>query len=225
MLAPWKKSYDKPKQHIKKQRQIALPTKVCIIKTMVFPAVLYEWESWTIKKAEWRRIDAFKVWSWGRPLKVPWTAQRSKQSILKEEINPEYSLDRLMLKLKLQYFGHLMWRLTHWKRLWCQERLRTGGEGGDRGWDGWMASVTQWTCLFSLSKLWEMVKDREAWHAAVRGVTKSRIQPSEWTTTMEFSSSTLQLCFCECGINSTHLNSTKELITAPLSLPFQPKCD
>ena len=106
MLAPWKKSYDQPKQHIK---SITLPTKVCLVKAMVFPVVMYEHESWTIKKAERHRIDAFQLWCWRRSLRVPWTARRSNQSILKE-ISPEYSLEGLMLKLKLQYFGHLMCR-------------------------------------------------------------------------------------------------------------------
>ena len=106
MIAPWKKIYDQPRQHIK-SRDITLPTNVHLIKAMVFPVVMCECESWTIKKAESRRTDAFELWCWRRPLRVPWTAKRSNQSILKE-ITPEYSLEELMLKLKLQYFGHLM---------------------------------------------------------------------------------------------------------------------
>ena len=108
MLAPWKKSYDQPRQHIK-SRNITLPTKVRLVKAMVFPVVMYGCESWTVKKAEQRRIDAFELWCWRRLLKVTWTARRSNQSILKE-ISPEYSLEELMLKLKLQYFGYLMQR-------------------------------------------------------------------------------------------------------------------
>ena len=107
-LAPWKKSYDQPRCKLK-SRDITLPTKVHLVKAMVFPVVVYGYESWTIKKAERRRIDAFELWWWRRLLRVPWTARRSNQSILKE-ISPEYSLEGLMLKLKLQYFGHLMWR-------------------------------------------------------------------------------------------------------------------
>ena len=106
MLTPWKESYDQPRQHIKKQN-ITLPTKVHLVNNMVFPVVMYGCESWTIKKAEHQRIDAFELWCWRRLLRVPWTARRSNQSILKE-INPEYSLEGLMLKLKQQYFGHLM---------------------------------------------------------------------------------------------------------------------
>ena len=107
-LTPWKKSYDQLRQHIK-SRDITLPTKVCLVKAVVFPVVMYGCESWTMKKTECRRIDAFELWCWRRLLRVPWTARRSNQSILKE-ISPEYSLERLMLKLKLQYFGHLMQR-------------------------------------------------------------------------------------------------------------------
>ena len=119
MLAVWKENYDKPRQDIK-SRNITLLTKVHIVKAMVFPVVMYGCESWTVKKAECRRIDAFELWCWRRLLRVPWTARRSNQSILKE-INPEYSLERLMLKLKLQYFGHLMQRndsleKVYWKR-------------------------------------------------------------------------------------------------------------
>ena len=110
-------------------------------------------ESWTIKKAEHWGIDASELWYCRRLLRVPWIARRSNQSILKE-ISPEYSLEGLMLKLKLQYFGHLMWRLTHWKRPWCWERLKAGGEGDDRGWDGWMASWTQWTWVWVGSGSW-----------------------------------------------------------------------
>ena len=127
-----------------KSRDITLPTKVWLVKAMVFPVVMYECESWTIKKAEHRRIDAFELWYWRRLLRVLWTAMRSNQSILKE-ISPEYSLEGLMLKLKLQYFGHLCEELTHWKRLWCWERLGAGQEGDDRGWDGWMVSQTRRT--------------------------------------------------------------------------------
>ena len=107
MLAPWKKSFDQPRQHIKKSRDITWPTKVHMVKAMVFPVVMYGCESWTIKKAEHRRTDAFELWCWRRLLRAPWTARRSNQLILKE-VNPKYSLEGLMLKLKLQYFGHLM---------------------------------------------------------------------------------------------------------------------
>ena len=125
---------------ILKSREITLPTKVHLVKAMVFPVVMYGCESWTVKKAERQRIDAFKLWCWIRLFRVPWTARRSNQSILKE-ISPGISLEGMMLKLKLQY---LMRRVTHWKRLWWWEGLGAGGEGDDRGWDGWMTSLTQW---------------------------------------------------------------------------------
>ena len=125
------------------------PTNILLIKAMVYPVVMYGCKSWTRKKAEPRRIDAFELWYWRRLLRVPWAARRSNQSILKE-ISPEYSLEGLMLKMKLQYFGH-PWELTDWKRLWPWERLKAGGEGDDRGWDGWMASLTQWTWVWASS--------------------------------------------------------------------------
>ena len=136
-LAPWKKSYDKPRLHIKKQRHY-LPTKVHLVKGMVFPVVMYGCASWTIKKAECWRIDAFELWCWRGLLRVPWTARRSNQSILKE-ISPEYSLEGLMLKLKLQYFGHLMWRTDSLEKtlmLGKIEGRRRRDEGMNRGWDG-----------------------------------------------------------------------------------------
>ena len=130
---------------ILKSSDITLPTEVHLDKALVFPVVMYGCESWTVKKAESRRIDAFELWCWRRLLSVPWTARRSNQSILKE-ISPGCSLEGMMLKLKLQYFGYLQCKeLTHWKRLWCWEGLGAGGEGDDRGWDGWMASQTRWT--------------------------------------------------------------------------------
>ena len=129
---------------ILKSRNITLLTKVCLVKAMVFLVVMYQRESWTIKKAECQRIDAFELWCWKRLLRVPWTARISNQSILKE-ISPEYSLEGLMLKLKLQYFGHLMWRIDSLGKDWCWERLKAGGERDNRGWDGWMASLTWWT--------------------------------------------------------------------------------
>ena len=127
---------------ISKSRDNTLLTKVCIVKAMVFPVVMYGFESWIIKKAEHWRTDVFSLWCWRRLLRVPWTARRSNQSILKE-INPKYSLECLMLKL--QYLGHLMQRADSLRKTWYWERLRAGGEGDDRGWDGWIASVTQWT--------------------------------------------------------------------------------
>ena len=152
MLAPWKKNHDQPRQHIKR-RDITFPTKVHLVKAMIFPAVTYRCESWTINKAEHQRVDAFGLWCWRRLLRVPWTVRRCNQSILKE-ISPEYSLEGLILKLKLQYFGHLIWRMTHWKRSWRWERLKAGGEGNDRGWDGWMASLTWWTWVWVSSGSW-----------------------------------------------------------------------
>ena len=152
---------------ILKSRDITLSTKVHIIKAMVFPEVMYVCESWTIKKAEYWRIDAFELWCWRRRLlRVTWTARRSNQSILKE-ISPEYSLEGQVLKLKLQYFGPLM-QMTNWKRSWCWERLRAREERGNRGWDGWMASLTQGTGVWANSgRQW-----RETWLAAVHGVTE-----------------------------------------------------
>ena len=128
---------------ILKSRDITLPRKAHLIKSVVFPVVTDGCESWTIKKAECRRIDAFELWCWRRLLRVPWTARRPNQSILKE-ISPEYSLEGLMLELRPQYFGHLLQK-THLKRPWCWERLKVGGEGDNIVRDGWMASPTQWT--------------------------------------------------------------------------------
>ena len=131
-----------------KSRDITLSTKFHLVKAMVFPVVMYGCESCTIKKkAECRRIDAFELWCWRRLLRVPWIARRSNQSILKET-SFVCSLEGLMLKLKLQYFDHLMRRADSFERPWCWERLRAGGEGDDRGWDVWMASLTQWTWIW-----------------------------------------------------------------------------
>ena len=138
---------------ILKSRDITLLRKVRIGKTMAFQVVIYGCESWTTKKAEHQRIYALELWCWRRLLRVPWTARRANQSILKE-ISPGCSLQGLMLKLKLQYFGHLMRKLTHLKRSWCCKRLRAGGEGDDRGWDGWMASLTRWTWVWVDSGSW-----------------------------------------------------------------------
>ena len=136
-----------------KSRGITLPTKVHLAKTMVFPVVMYGCESWTIKKAEHWRIDAFELWCWRRLLRVRWTARRSNQSILKE-ISPGCSLEGLMLKLRLQYFGRLMSRADSFEKTLMWERLKAGGEGDDRGWDGWMSSPTQWTWVWVNSGSW-----------------------------------------------------------------------
>ena len=134
-----------------KSRDITLPTKVHIFKARFFSVVMYRYESWTTKQAEHQRIDALEMWCWRRLLRVPWTAKRINKSILKE-INPEYSLEGLMLKLKLQYFGYLMQELILWKRHWYWEKLRAGGEGGDRGQDSCLSSLTQWIWVWANSR-------------------------------------------------------------------------
>ena len=158
-----------------KSRDITWPTKVHLVKAMVFPVVMYGCESWTVQKAGHRRIDAFELWCWRRLLRVPWTARRLNQSILKE-ISPGISLEGLMLKLKLQYLATSCEELTHWKRLWCWEGLGAG-EGADRGWDGWMASLTRW--------MWVSVNSGSWWWTGRPGVLRfmgSQRVRHDWVT-------------------------------------------
>ena len=156
---------------ILKSRDITLPTKVCLVKAMVFPVVTYGCESWTIKKVECKRIDAFELWCWRRFLRVPWTARRSNQSILKE-IYPEYSLEGLMLKLKLQYFGHLMQITDSLEKTLMLGMIEGGRQGDNRVWDGWMASPTQWTSVWVNLRSW--------WWTGRPGVLQSMESQRVW---------------------------------------------
>ena len=157
---------------------------------MVFPVVMYGCENWTIKKADCRRIDAFALWCWRRLLRVFWIVGWSNQPVLKE-ISSNYSLEGLMLKLKLQNFGHLMWRTDSLEKTLLLGKLKAGGKRDDRGWDGWMASLTWWTWVWAGSQ--ELVMDREAWCAAIHRVTKSQTQLSDWT----------ELNWCDLGPDPT----------------------
>ena len=178
MIAPWRKTMTNL-DSILKGRNITLPTKVHLVKAMVFPVVMYGCESWTIKKVEHWRINAFELWCWRRLLRVPWTARRSNQSILKE-ISPECSLEDWCWSWNSNTLATWFEGLTHWKRPWCWERLNVG-EGDDRGWNGWMASLTWWTWVWASSRSW--------WWTGKPGVLQSMVLQRvghDWVTELNW---------------------------------------
>ena len=218
VLAPWKKSSDQPIDHIK-SRCSTLPTKVHLVRAMVFPVVVYGCESWNIKKAECWRIDAFELWCWRRLLRFPWTARRSNQSILKE-ISPEYSLEGLMLKLKLQYFGHLMRRIDSFGKTLMLGKFVGGRRRGRQRWDSWMASWTPWTWVWSSS--------RSYWRTGKPGLLQSvglqRFRHN-WATELNW----LIYIMTQCVLSHfSHVWLRVTLWTvachAPLSMGFSSKC-
>ena len=179
-----------------KSWDITLLTKVHLVEAMVFPVLMYGCESWTVKKAEHQRIDAFELWCWRRLLRVPWTARRSNQSILKE-ISPGISLEEMMLKLKLQYFGHLMRRVDSLEKTLMLEGLGAGGEGEDRGWDGWMASLTRW--------MWVWVNSGSWWWTGRPGVLRfmgSQRVGHDWATELNWTELSVHDCRPQCWESS-----------------------
>ena len=206
MLAPWKKSYDQPRQHIK-SRDITLPTKVHLVKAMVFPVVMYGCESWTIKKAERWTTDAFELWCCIRPVRIPWTARRSNQSILKE-IKPEYSLEGLMLKLKLQYFGHLMWRTDSLEKTLMLGRLKAGGEGDDRG---WRVRWHHWLDGHEFEQALEVVGDGQGSLACCNPWGHKELDLSDWLYGLYNSLGRMSCFYCTNG----ETEAQKSKLTCP----------
>ena len=183
MLSPWKKIYDKPRQHIKKQRH-SLLTKVHLVKVIAFPVVKYGCENWTIMKTMCQRIYAFELLCWRSLLRVPWTARRSNQSTLKE-MSPDIHWKDWCWSWRSYTFSTWWEVLTHWKRSWFWERLKAGGEGNDRGWDGWIASLTWWTWLWANSRCWWWA-EKLAWDSSLGCRESDMTEQLNWTEWIEW---------------------------------------